>query len=1010
MSRLLLVVLLLGAVPPIDDDDPLGELAAAGHGGTLPAPKDPPPVAMPTPKPVTPPAAAPLPPALAAQTSPATPPQERAAVTGAVATLGTALQDRSDRAADRAIATSGAAGPTRPGTNFKVQSEALDQLRFHVNPQSVMGKDSGSVAGAKELARIAFDGGVRRGDVDSVRAYNTPAFTGSPKSIHDSTAVHWGSRDPNFGRGLKIKDVPSPNAPPPPPKTPEKGVRMSFDAAAISLAVETTASLRLLEESLLASDLLRSLEATAGDLSAELLKSGASVPSRDLRIVSLADLAGKAAGHAARWTALPADLRHPGELRRIHGLLIDRAKGDVSLVGSAEGKGPAIDIDDIIVALQSVWRDGASPMCSLDPDPRDLYGPQRTVVGGVPRSSHFAKAMIDADYAMKRVTFGAVPSPVPGFQSWKDLFSHKQGRVTARNWFLPVPVAFGEIRKTPDGSIFVFNARMELRTENLELREGTLVGTGDSEASLARTAASFTAALPQFEAAEPLFHTLHALFDLTLAATLLRLDGVDVPALRAMSALPLRTHDLPASYPGVVVPLEVQGIRVGMIGGGVTIDPKVRGDRIMTQPGSAFEGLKRGEVQLYEGPPTEEGKQNSELLRFERQTRAGKAAEAAERLTVLLKSAPKNAEAWLALTEARARQGLHHLAARCLSEAEVQGLDGARAEGLRLRLLDARGLLAPESVTAGERATLVQGYLEAGDADRALHWDPSSGRAYLVRAGMHERAGRRDDAARDLAEAVAKAGGEVSILLEAARMSLERGDRLKALTMAEQAVKAAPKEPQALVLRAMSRDALAITDSLKDIGAALALDPANSAALVCRAELLLRDGDIDGARGDCTRVLARFPHNFNALLLRAALRTENDPGGAVDDLRGALLVRPEDPRALFLRGSTLLAMAARPQKLQSMLEGDQVQGRILALMSSDPEGMKKLPFNPEDAAAVERWMTAQGAEGILQFLRLLTLRAARIDLATALRVGLDPERAKAAEAQLESLNRVLSEH
>lgn len=1012
MSRILLAVLLLAAAPGGDDDDPLAELDRVGHSAKPPAPKDPPPAAPPTPKPAPPTAAVPMPPVLAAQVAPATASKDRATVTGAVSSLGAVLQGRSDQATDRMIAGAGASigGPSRQGMNFRPQSEAFDQLRFHVNPQSVRAQNSTGTDGAKDLARIAFDGGTQRGAVEAVPAYNTPAFTRSPQSINDTTAVHWGSRDPNAGRGLKIHDVPSPTATPPPPKAPEKGVRISFDAAAISMAMEKASSLRHLEEALLASNPVNALETTARELTEEILKSGVTVQAKDLRLVSFGDLAAKAAGHSAAWSTLPDDLRFPGGLRRIHGLLIDRAKGDVSLVGSAEGKGPAIDIDDLIVALQSVWRDGAKPMCSLEPDSRDLFGPQRVVVGGVPRSSHFAKAMIDADYAMKRVTFGASPSRVPGFLSWKELFVQKPGRVTARNWFLPVPVAFGEIRKSPDGTMIVFNARMELRTENLELRGGLLVGTGETEDTLAQTAASFTKALGQFEATEPLFHTLHGLFDLTLAAHLLRQEGVDVPALRAMSALPIRTHDLPDTYPGVVVPVEIQGINVGMIGGGVTIDVRVREDRIMALPESAFEGLKRGELSLYEGPPTEEGKRSAEFLRFERQTRAGKAAEAAEQLTGLLKSAPRNADAWLTLAEARARQGLIHLAARCLSEAEVQGIEDSKARSLRLVLLDARGKLAPESVTAEERASLVASYLEQGDVERALHWDPSSGRAYLVRAQIQEAAGRREEAGRDLAEAADKAGADATVLLEVGRMYLQRGDRRQALSVSEEAVRIAPKDPQGYVLRAMSRDALAITQSLKDIAAALAQDPGYTDAMVARAELLMRDGDIDGARGDCTRVLARVPHNFNALLLRAALRTEDDPSGAVDDLRGALLLKPEDSRALFLRGSTLMAMAARPQKMQTLFQGEKAQGRLLALMSADPEGLKKLPFKADDAASVEQWMAAQGAEGILRFVRLLMVRVARIDLTNARRIGLDAPRAKMADAQLEALNRMLDEH
>src|SRR5207253_15180 len=111
--------------------------------------------------------------------------------------------------------------------------------------------------------------------------------------------------------------------------------------------------------------------------------------------------------HRDRWDALPAEVRTPGGLARVHGFFLSPSGDDLLLLGRRDALGPPLEIDDLIVAVRAVWKEGRAPTCSLDPDPEDIKanraGPQKVRLIDVPRDCGFARTMLDADYAMKKV-------------------------------------------------------------------------------------------------------------------------------------------------------------------------------------------------------------------------------------------------------------------------------------------------------------------------------------------------------------------------------------------------------------------------------------------------------------------------------------------------------------------------------------------------------------------------------------------------------------------------------
>lgn len=120
---------------------------------------------------------------------------------------------------------------------------------------------------------------------------------------------------------------------------------------------------------------------------------------------------------------------------------------DIILFGLASKNRPNLNLDDLIVNMRAIANAPDYPYCSLDPSKentialqklfasagemnslmqmkalfrkvQEAVGPQEVVIGGVPRNSRHAHAMIDADYHMKKVSQGQVS--VNGVTSYLD--------------------------------------------------------------------------------------------------------------------------------------------------------------------------------------------------------------------------------------------------------------------------------------------------------------------------------------------------------------------------------------------------------------------------------------------------------------------------------------------------------------------------------------------------------------------------------------------------------------
>lgn len=288
----------------------------------------------------------------------------------------------------------------------------------------------------------------------------------------------------------------------------------------------------------------------------------------DLRRVSLKGLALEIEKTGNEPGKLPEAVRRLAGLTGVEFLFLDRANKDVFLCGPAEGwtiepdgralgkssRRPILELDDLVVALRCVLDGPGEAGCSIDPtraglaalkelsadsvaDRReaeavrkeilDRLGLQTVRTSGVPEGSRFALAMIDADYRMKRIAIGI--ENVRGLVSHMDVVVAltEEGRKQhslARWWFAPW---YERIECDGERTVFrLVGQGMRLLNEEVLFDEtGMRTPTGRPNPDWDRFAASFTDKLPDLMRTHAAFADLKNLYDLMLAAGILRQEG-----------------------------------------------------------------------------------------------------------------------------------------------------------------------------------------------------------------------------------------------------------------------------------------------------------------------------------------------------------------------------------------------------------------------------------------------------------------------------------------------------
>ncbi|MDI6783060.1 MAG: DUF1598 domain-containing protein [bacterium] len=243
------------------------------------------------------------------------------------------------------------------------------------------------------------------------------------------------------------------------------------------------------------------------------------------------------------------DILTLGGIKRIDGFIVDDKNRDVILFGTT-GSGPAIYFDDFVTALRSVWLDNSAPGCSIDPTETTLLKirevnkrfsqatsvaqaeqlleefklvgaePQNVRVLTIPRNTHFAQVMVEADYFTKRISNGTAVTDLEGFKSLAeiatdklkhDVAAGKNSQMTMYNrfWFTP-----GKVKFEPGNGIVRLTAcEVKLLTEQQFLStQGKLVGSGNEQPLAQQFVREFTKRYDDIAGVAPKFAELKSLF------------------------------------------------------------------------------------------------------------------------------------------------------------------------------------------------------------------------------------------------------------------------------------------------------------------------------------------------------------------------------------------------------------------------------------------------------------------------------------------------------------------
>jgi hypothetical protein len=336
------------------------------------------------------------------------------------------------------------------------------------------------------------------------------------------------------------------------------------------------------------------------------------------------------------------EMEHLAGLQRIDYVFVFPETKDVVIAGPAEGfapddvgrvvgvnsQRPPLRIDDLIVALRCVERNGGRLGCSIDSVPArmadlerwvrenstpatatvararydsmaEILGMQDVRVWGVPADSHFAQVLVEADYRMKLLSVGLEVAPVRGFRSHLAMLT-PGGNSVQRFWFAPLYDAFFT---TADRSAFELAGP---RAQLLSQEEVTNVLGQRSDAATTRIstqkfAQQFTEKFPELAESIGVFSDLRNLIDLAIVAALVKQERL---AERADWTMSLFLDEKQAALAPGRVPKQVRSVAnaktvggrtvIGLVAGGVEIDaPRiVKQVALREEPGRRLDGVR----------------------------------------------------------------------------------------------------------------------------------------------------------------------------------------------------------------------------------------------------------------------------------------------------------------------------------------------------------------------------------------------------------------------------------
>ncbi len=218
------------------------------------------------------------------------------------------------------------------------------------------------------------------------------------------------------------------------------------------------------------------------------------------------------------------------------------------LVGLTSGR-PTLRLEDMIVALRAFAQNDVNVIgCSIDPtkeglkrynqyhasfggqlppnaDPRQIalgykesLGLQTITIKGVPKTTHFAQILVEADYRMKLIGIG-LQNPIIPLQSWIDRTTPGANANSLQRWYFQAD--YSSVSTNETGTALHLQGRgvkLSGEIESVEKNgERTRTGNAGSKASNGFTK-EFTEKFDKLADVTPVFFEMRNLFDISVAA------------------------------------------------------------------------------------------------------------------------------------------------------------------------------------------------------------------------------------------------------------------------------------------------------------------------------------------------------------------------------------------------------------------------------------------------------------------------------------------------------------
>jgi hypothetical protein len=337
-------------------------------------------------------------------------------------------------------------------------------------------------------------------------------------------------------------------------------------------------------------------------------------PDRSLRKISLPRLERSWLRKVLAGDPIPSEMYRLAGLQRVEYVAVNQQTGDVILAGPATDTGPSLSLDAWLHVFQNALIGEQRFGCSIEPRAdriaaaqkfiqrsagapispaqrgswsrqlRDHLGRQQIVVHGLDPRSHAARIIVTADYHMKLIGMG-IESGAPHVDSYLSMIEPgPDGRPPAmdvlRWWFT---LDYDRLEADVDRKVFrlVGNAARVMCENEFLNEQGRRVHTGTAEPNNQEFAAQFSRHINDLADRFPIYRQLQGLFDLSVAAALIREEGL--PELVGWEPLVLRLSPVPTP-PGTRVATDVetvvkvrelnQRIFVTGVSGGVDVDPR----------------------------------------------------------------------------------------------------------------------------------------------------------------------------------------------------------------------------------------------------------------------------------------------------------------------------------------------------------------------------------------------------------------------------------------------------